>query len=76
MDQELSAGTSDPEDFNLKEYLPEADQGCILITSRLTSLRHLGGANIRVGPVSELQGENILINSIGEPVRRSLLIIM
>ena len=32
VDQEISAGTSDPEAFNLKEYLPEADQGCILIT--------------------------------------------
>ena len=61
VDQELSAGTSDPEAFNLKEYLPEADQGCILITSRLTSLWHLGGASIKVGPVSELEGEKILI---------------
>ena len=34
VDQELSAGTSDSEAFNLKEYLPEADQGYILITSR------------------------------------------
>ncbi len=69
IDREFSAGKSLPEGFNLKEYLPEADQGCILVTSRLTSLLHLGGANIKVGPVSELQGENILSNSIGEPVR-------
>ena len=69
MDREISAETSDPEAFNLKEYLPEADQGCILITSRLTNLGHLGGANIRVGPVTEVQGENILTNSVGERVR-------
>ena len=69
VDREISAEVSDPEAFNLREYLPEADQGCILITSRLTNLWHLGGANIRVGPVSELQGENILTNSVGEPVR-------
>ena len=69
VDREISAETSDPEAFNLKDYLPEADQGCILITSRLTNLWHLGGADIRVGPVSELQGENILTNSVGEPVR-------
>ena len=37
--------------------------------SRLTSLWHLGGANIRVRPVDELQGESILTNSIWEPVR-------
>ena len=69
VDREISAETNDPEAFNLREYLPEADQGCILITSRLTNLWHLGGADIRVGPVSELQGGNILTNSVGEPVR-------
>ncbi len=69
VDPEFSAETSDLEAFSLEEYLPKADQGYILITSRLTSLLNLGGANIRVGPVSNLQGENILTNSIGEPVR-------
>ncbi len=69
VDGEISAEVSDPETFNLREFLPEADQGCILITSRLTNLWHLGGVDIRVGPVSELQGENILTNSVGEPVR-------
>lgn len=69
VDREFSAGTSDPEAFSLKEYLPEADHGFILITSRLTSLLHLGGVNIRIGPINGLQGKNILTNSIGEPVR-------
>ncbi len=69
VDREFSAGTDDPEAFSLEEYLPQADQGCVLITSRLTSLLYLGGANIRVGRVSELQGEKILTNSIGEPMK-------
>ena len=69
VDREISAEPSDPEAFDLKKYLPEADQGYILITSRLTNLRHFGGADIRVGPVSELQGESILTNSVGESVR-------
>ncbi|WP_375449314.1 hypothetical protein [uncultured Nostoc sp.] len=69
VDREISAEISDPEAFNLKEYFPEADQGCILITSRLTNLWHFGGANIRLEPVSELQGEDILKNRVGEPVR-------
>ena len=68
VDREFSAGADDPEAFSLEEYLPQADQGYILITSRLTSLLHLGGANIRVGPVNELQSEKILTNSIGESV--------
>ena len=69
MDREFPAETSDPEAFDLKEYLPEADQRCILITSRLTNLWYLGGADIRVGPVSELQAENILANSVGGSVK-------
>ena len=69
VDREISAEVGDSEAFNLREYLPEADQGCILITSRLTNLWHLGGVDIRVGPVSELQGKNIFTNSVGEPVR-------
>lgn len=68
VDRDVSAGPSDPEAFNLKEYLPEADQGCILITFRLTSLRHLGGIEIKLGPVSQSQGENTLTNSIGKSV--------
>ena len=69
VDREISAEISYPEAFNLKEYLPKADQGYILITSRLTNLWHLGEGDIRVGPVSELQGENILTNSVGEFVK-------
>ena len=69
MDREISTEISDPEAFNLGEYLPEADQGCVLITSRLTNLWHLGGADIRVGHVSELQGESILTNCVGAPVK-------
>ena len=69
VDREFSAEASDPEAFNLKEYLPEADQGCILITSRLTNLQHLGGVDVKIGPVSEMQGENIFTNSIGEHMR-------
>lgn len=69
VDREFSAGASDPQAFNLKDYLPQADQGYILITSRLTSLCHLGAAEIKVGPVTELQGEHILESSIGEPIQ-------
>ena len=68
VDREISAEVNNPEAFNLREFLPDADQGCILITSRLTNLWQYG-VDIRVGPVSELQGENILTNSVGETVR-------
>ncbi len=59
IDREFSTGTIDPEAFSLMDHLPEADQGCILITSQLISLLNLRGANIGVGSVSGLQGEKL-----------------
>ena len=64
VDREYSAQSEDPEDFDLKEYLPEADQGSVLITSRLAGLWRLAGSNIGLEPFDELQGE--LLNSIVE----------
>ena len=65
VDREYSAQSEDPEAFNIKEYLPEADQGSILITSRLTSMWRLEGSRIRLEPFDEQQGE-FLLNSIVE----------
>ena len=65
VDREYSALSEDPEAFDIKEYLPEADQGSILITSRLTDLWRLAGSNIKLEPFDELQGE-LLLNSIVE----------
>lgn len=65
VDREYSAQSEDPEAFNITEYLPEADQGSILITSRLTSMWRLEGSRIKLEPFDEQQGE-ILLNSIVE----------
>ena len=65
VDREYSAQSKDPEAFNIKEYLPEADQGSILITSRLTSMWRLERSRIKLEPFDEQQGE-ILLNSIVE----------
>ena len=65
VDREYSAQSEDPEAFNIKEYLPEADQGSILITSRLTGMWRLARSNIKLEPFDELQGESFL-NSIVE----------
>lgn len=65
VDREYSAQSEDPEAFNIKEYLPEADQGSILITSRLTSMWHLAGSSLTLEPLGQLQGE-LLLNSVVE----------
>ena len=48
VDLEYSAQSTSSEAVDTKEYLPEADQGSILITSRLTSLWRLAGNNIKL----------------------------
>ena len=64
VDREFSVLSRDPEAFHVEDYFPTADQGSILITSRLASLCQLG-LDIKLGPVDEVQGESILENSLG-----------
>ena len=65
VDREYSTESEDPEAFDIKEYLPEADQGSIIITSRLASMWRLAGNDMRLEPFDEIQGE-LLLNSIVE----------
>lgn len=67
VDREFLAPSGDPEAFDVREYFPKADQGSILITSRLTSLWQLGN-HMKLEPVDQLQGESILKNSFGKSV--------
>ena len=63
VDREYSVQSDDPEAFDIKEYLPEADQGSILIISRLAGMWHLAASDIKLELFDELQGE-LLINFI------------
>lgn len=65
VDREFLASSEDPEAFDVKRYFPEADQGSILVNTRLASLWRLG-TDMKLEPVNELQGENILQNSFGK----------
>jgi len=64
VDREFSGPSRDSEAFDVKEYFPTADQGSILITSRLMSLCQLG-TDLKLKPVDKLQGSSILENSLG-----------
>ncbi len=68
VDREFGVQPQDPEAFDVNKYFPDADQGSILITSRLANLWHLRAADIKLEPVTTLQGENILTNSVGRAV--------
>ncbi|MCJ1468862.1 hypothetical protein MMC07_007492 [Pseudocyphellaria aurata] len=70
VDREFSASSTDPEAFDVYDYFPEADQGYILITSRLASLYRLG-FDMKLEPVDEVQGNTVLENSYGKSVQGS-----
>ena len=67
VDREFSVPSRDLEAFDVKEYFPTADQGSILITSRLASLWQLG-TDMKLEPVNEAQGASILKNSLGRSI--------
>ena len=54
--------------FDIRVYLPEADQGSILITSRLAAMWHLAGSDIKLEPFDELQGELLLNLIVQKPL--------
>ena len=68
VDREFFGSIEDPEAFNVQDFFPTADQGSILITSRLASLWHLG-TDMKVKPVNQLQGESILENCLGQSMQ-------
>jgi len=65
VDREYTVPSKAPEAFDVKDYFPTAEQGSILITSRLASLWELGAEDMKLRPVDELQGKSILENSTG-----------
>ena len=72
VDRDSSVPSKDPETFNVEEYFPTADQGSILVTSRLASLWQLG-TDIKLEPVSEAQGASILEYSLGRSTERKCI---
>ena len=65
VDREYSAQS---EAFDIKEYLPEADQGSILITSRLAGMWRLAGSDIKLEPFYDFQGELLLNLIVQKPL--------
>jgi len=59
VDRDDSAILQDPDAFDPETYFPSADQGSILITTRLSRLEQLG-SSWRLSGMSEDQGRNLL----------------
>jgi hypothetical protein len=58
----------DPQAYNVQTYLPHADHGLILITSRLAGLQRRLGSGVKVGTVSAEQARAILENNAGRVI--------
>ena len=63
VDRDFSVHSGDPEAFDVRDYFPTADQGSIIITSRLASLSQLG-MGTKLEPVDGVQGMSILENNL------------
>ncbi|KAI9893041.1 MAG: hypothetical protein M1814_000925 [Vezdaea aestivalis] len=64
VDRDSSPEANDPQSFDIDEFLPEADHGSVLITSRLQILGQYGN-NRKIGRMSMSQGLGILHSKIG-----------
>lgn len=57
----------DPEAFDVNDYLPESDQGSVIITTRQYRLRSLGD-EMSVAKMTMEEGLKLLENRIGFPL--------
>jgi hypothetical protein len=68
VDREFRGPGKDEEGFNPKEAMPHSDHGAVLITSRLSSLQHIG-ETLPLGPVSDNEAKEILELRAGRPLQ-------
>jgi hypothetical protein len=59
VDREHGLSTPDPQAYDVRQYFPDADQGSVLITTRLAKLEQLGGSQ-RVNKVDQGQAEAMM----------------
>lgn len=70
--REFPSTPKDADAFDVKKYFLRADHRSVLSTSRPASVWRLG-TDMKLEPVDELQGESILIKSIGKSVDSELI---
>lgn len=73
VDREFSLQSNDCEAFDIKEYIPDADQGSVLITSRLAGTWHLAENDMKLEPFDEMEGEILFKSIVGHDLEGKLL---
>lgn len=75
VDRDSTINKKDLDAFDITSYMPGADHGTILITSRLSKLQQYGKSHLnkrshlKVGPVTNEQGKNILASRVERPLQ-------
>jgi hypothetical protein len=64
VDRERGGANADPNAYDVTRYLPGADHGSVLITTRLANLEQLG-TSWRLGRLSKEQTEALFLNRYG-----------
>ena len=65
IDRDNSETSDDPEAFDVREYLPECDQGSIIITTRQYRLRTIGD-EMPLAEMTAAEGIEVLASRIGK----------
>ena len=75
VDREISPEASDPEAYNVDQYLPPIDQGSVIITTCRSELR-LGKAGMRVKTMTESEGLLLLSGRLGLPMTGEMTVLV
>ncbi|KAM0799509.1 hypothetical protein BDR22DRAFT_963873 [Usnea florida] len=70
VDRENLKSIDDPKAFDVSDYLPECDQGSIIITTRQYRLRTLGD-EMQLGKMREEEGLEVLESRIGKSLKEN-----
>lgn len=68
VDRDYHSKIRDPQAYDLKEYLPPADHGSILITSRLASLEEYG-SGLKLGMLDDEHAKIVLEKTAGKAIK-------
>jgi hypothetical protein len=73
VDRERGGANADPNAYDVTRYLPGADHGSVLITTRLANLEQLG-TSWRLGRLSKEQMEALFLNRYGGGCGKAIML--
>jgi NB-ARC domain len=68
VDRNYPSDENDPQAYDVRKFFPEADHGCIMVTTRLASLKRHGDG-FKLGKVDNEQAKAIFENNAGKRIK-------